>query len=1201
MKQRMRRISALLLVLLMCVSLVIPAFAADESASCPGKDGIHKKSNCSYSGPINVHEAGCGKQGYTVYQCDECDTYFADDFVESFGDHDWMYLYKDATCTEPGYYKEVCYNCGIENVNTVQNPLGHEWNGIACDDVVCNRCGIAGVADDDDHNWGEPVLNKAPTHTSSGTTAGKATLTCEDCGLKKEVAVECTTEHVPVVHAEIPATCQKEGRKAYTDCSICGAVISGKNEAIAKIPCEAKTEWTIEAPTCITPGTAYHECKMCGALMGMPVMLPTLGHGYEVKVLVEDANGKTLKEFAEIYNISTKYAYNSLPFYIGGTKEANRVVATLDSTDTTKYVWSGEVVMEGDYSFGANCYDQYSYIHYDCFICHETVTDTLTPGHVWEEVSRTEADCTVDGEVVYECVNPNCSGALKLVDGVLVTDTDVVVDGGVVYKTDVIKASGHNFVPTVTAPTCKDGGYTEDVCACGAKDTEKGQYNKTEADLDNGHKGEDVITLPADCLKNGKKDVVCAYCSKKLETNVVVPALGHNLDYANPIRTTPQTCDKAATTYYNCVNEGCTSNPIAVETGTPLGHSFSKLEVVAPNCLTGEDGYTVVYCNNGCGATTGEKLAIVPLDLTNPEHHRGIDEVSRVEGDCKTPDVVTYECRHCNDFTYTVNDTSKGNGKGHNYETHKAVAATCVTTGNKEYKVCKDCGFTTMDGETAATAADWTVPALRLDGQHGETKEIPAVAPTCTTKGNEAGAQCTVCGVMVDSADELPALNHEYRLISADVYKYNTRKAGCVDWGYDFHQCTRCGAEKIVNYVGDFGGHTEEEYDQVDPTCFTEGTAAGVKCTVCDENLSGGETLAKVAHKNNDEEPKEFYTFTGLDGEEYAKCTETVENLYCVYCEDTYEKACDWAITEVPATCCEYSYELWVCVNCEEEKMMNPGFTYAPDHIGWGDWVTKKEATTTEDGLKVRVCVCGMKEEVVIPAQHGIDFTIKVDNAIVPGAEITNSGLVSVVVETNAKALDVWGIRMTLKYDPTAMYFDEETSAQMNEAFEVLQFNDVLGADLKPVGLITVVAYASADKTENIVLDGPEALVQLNFRLSPDAELGDEFTFEKGDILEVVDKDNNYIKLELPEAATAEVEAILGYITEDDVITIHDSKALMTYITGEAEDDYCSAADIDLDGEITQLDLAWITGYLLGEISEDDLALAYIVPVEDAE
>ena len=34
---------------------------------------------------------------------------------------------------------------------------------------------------------------------------------------------------------------------------------------------------------------------------------------------------------------------------------------------------------------------------------------------------------------------------------------------------------------------------------------------------------------------------------------------------------------------------------------------------------------------------------------------------------------------------------------------------------------------------------------------------------------------------------------------------------------------------------------------------------------------------------------------------------------------------------------------------------------------------------------------------------------------------------------------------------------------------------------------------------------------------------------------------------------------------------------------------------------ITQLDLAWITGYLLGEISEDDLALAYIVPVEDAE
>ena len=1188
MKQRMRRISALLLVLLMCVSLVIPAFAADESASCPGKTGIHKKSNCSYSGPISTHEAGCGKQGYTVYQCDECDTYFADDFVESFGDHDWMYLYKDATCTESGYYKEVCYNCGIERNGSVQNPLGHSWNGIACDNVVCSRCGIGGVADDDDHNWGEPVLNKAPTHTSSGTTAGKATLTCKDCGLKKEVAVECTTDHVPVVHAEVPATCQKEGRKAYTDCSICGAVISGKNEAIAKIACVAETEWTIEAPTCSAPGTAYHKCTMCSAIQGMPILLPALDHSFNVKVLVEDADGKTLKELAEIYKLST--GLDSFAAYIDGAK----VTVSVDNTDAKTYSWKGEVVMEGEYAFGANCYDQYSYIHYDCFICHETVTTTLAPGHIWVEVSRTEATCTANGEVVYECINPNCTGALKLDGKVLVADADVTVVGGKTTKTETLTAPGHNYVPTVTAPTCKDGGYTEDVCACGAVDTTKGQYNKTEADLDNGHKGVDVVTLAPTCIKNGKKDVSCEYCSKKLESNVVVPATGHNLDFANPIRSTAQTCEKAATTYYNCLNEGCISNPIAVETGAPKGHSFTKREVVAPNCLTGEDGYTVVYCNNGCGATTGEKLAIIPLDLTNAAHHRGVDEVSRVKGDCFTPDVVTYECRHCNNYTYTVNDTSKGNGKGHNYETHKASPATCVDTGNKEYKVCKDCGFTTMDGETTATAEDWTIPALSLDGTHGETKIIPAVAPTCTTKGNDEGEQCTVCGEMIDKADEVKALGHDYQLISKDVYQYNTREAGCVVWGYDFHQCTRCGAEKIVDYVGDFGGHTEQAYAQVDPTCYSEGTAAGVKCSVCDENLSGGETLGKVAHKNNDEEAKEFYTFTGLDGFEYADCTENVANLYCVYCYMTYEKACDWVVTEVPATCCEYSYELWVCVNCEDEKMMNPGFTYAPDHIGWGEWVTKKEATTTEDGLKVRVCVCGMKEEVVIPAQHGIDFTIKVDNAIVPGAEITNSGLLSVIVETNAKALDVWGIRMTLKFDPTSMYFDEEASAQVNEAFEYVEFNELCDTAGNSLGVITIVAYASMDKSANISLNGPEALVELIFRLNDDVALNDEFTFEKGDILEVVDKDNNYIKLELPEAATAKVEAILGYVTEDNAITIHDSKAMMAYITGEAADDYCSAADIDLDGEITQLDLEWLTAYLLGEITYAELAVAYL-------
>ena len=179
MKQRMRRISALLLVVVMCVSLVVPAFAAEEGATCPGADGIHTKSNCSYGEAIATHEAGCNKQGYTVYQCKGCDTYFAADFVESFGDHDYVTMYKEATCLEAGYTKIECANCHDVKSTTVIPSLNHSWNYDECGEAVCSRCGEAGTAPDDVHKWGEPELLKAPTHT----VTGEAKLTCTDCGL----------------------------------------------------------------------------------------------------------------------------------------------------------------------------------------------------------------------------------------------------------------------------------------------------------------------------------------------------------------------------------------------------------------------------------------------------------------------------------------------------------------------------------------------------------------------------------------------------------------------------------------------------------------------------------------------------------------------------------------------------------------------------------------------------------------------------------------------------------------------------------------------------------------------------------------------------------------------------------------------------------------------------------------------------------
>ena len=1186
MKQRMRRISALLLALVLCASMMVPAFAAEESANCPGVGQIHKKSNCSYGEAIAVNEAGCGKQGYTVYQCTECETYFADDFVESFGDHEWMYLVKDATCLEKGYYKKVCMNCGLVDASYEEAALGHKWDNEDCGNVTCERCGTTGVADDDIHNWSEPELVTAPKFTvgKDGTITvkpGKAELVCKDCGLEKEVPIELagTLAHTQcdwVEYKEVPATCETPGKTGGKKCSICGKVEKLPNQTsdplvtIPVIPCQAEQEWTVVFPDCTEAGSAYHACSMCDAVMGTPIALEPLGHGYQFKVYEASADGKTFAEIAAENEIATN-GETEMKIYVDGVE---KIITTADKTTET-YAWTGEYVEEGFTKYGASC-AEYSYIHYNCYICHSTVTVTLDPGHVWvvDEAQSSKADCTTDGTTVWVCANPNCTGKIEG-DGDEVTTNPA----GKAQKSETVTASGHNYVPVVTAPTCQEPGETNDICTnCGLVDPEKESYDKTAVDP-NGHVPVDTVITRPTCTTPGVKSTVCDLCGEVLATGDPIPATGHTPDKAaGPISESDATCTEPAKKWYNCL--GC-NEKVSEDFANAKGHSYTNIVTLAPNCATGEPGKTLVYCANGCGQALNEGTNFLPFDRNNPAHHGNtLQEVSRVIGDCDTPDTVTYKCLAC-EYTFTTEDKSE-HGNGHSMKGVDDKAATCVAEGNIAYKKCSRCDYITINGEEA-TLADTVIPALSADKKHGETVIVPAVDPTCTEGGNKAGEQCTVCGTMVVAVQNLDALGHNYELISENVYQYNKRTAACEVWGYEFHQCTNCGDEVILKYAAALE-HVEEDREQEDPTCYSTGLTAGKFCTVCQEYTEGGEVIPKVPHTNSEDE--EFFTFTDANGEEFAICTETVDPLNCKHCYMTFEKACEWVVTYVPATCNEYSYELWVCKNCEDEKMMNPGFDYSENHIGWSDWVIEKEATMTADGLKVRKCVCGMTEEVVIPALSGIEFDLEVDNATVSGAKLTNSGLVAVTIKTNTKSLAVWGIRMTVSFNNAALTFVSHDNA--NEKFADVQ---VAGSTSE----VTVVAYASGEKDQDITLEGEEALVVLYFRVDSNEAVGTELGFSTGAI-EVLDTANNEILLPANAAsAMTKVEATLGYVTNDAVINLDDAHAMMKLIASE---EYASAADIDLDGEVTPADFGLMQDRLLGIIDDEDLALAYIGDAE---
>ena len=69
---------------------------------------------------------------------------------------------------------------------------------------------------------------------------------------------------------------------------------------------------------------------------------------------------------------------------------------------------------------------------------------------------------------------------------------------------EIIPAAGHIYVPTVTEPTCKAGGYTTYTCKCGLEYVD--DYTEIVT-----HDYEGVVTAPG-CFENGYTTYTCRFC-----------------------------------------------------------------------------------------------------------------------------------------------------------------------------------------------------------------------------------------------------------------------------------------------------------------------------------------------------------------------------------------------------------------------------------------------------------------------------------------------------------------------------------------------------------------------------------------------------------------------------------------------------------------------------------------------------------------
>lgn len=676
--------------------------------------------------------------------------------------HDYRYIETvRPTCTELGYDRFQCSECGaLQKMNYVP-ATGHDYNTVAIREASCQQGGLE-------------------LHS------------CKNCGSFYTESTSMTDHHYQT--NVIPSTCTMNGYTEHT-CIDCGY------RYITDLTPLAKHDYrdTVTAPTCTTRGFTTHACANCDDIYISDYTEAT-GHEWDNGTVITSStcDSEGVKEF------HCKHCDEKMIQAISATGHKPGTPATCTEAQTCESCGAVLELPTGHHYSETVTPPSCSAMGFTTFTCDDCGASYI--GNYTDKTAHhyvgviTSATCTELGYTTYTC--SECGDEYKSdyvdktehhyhIDVTAPTctamgySTYTCHDCGVSFVADYIDVVPHNYTKQVVEPTCTEQGYTVYTCPDCGKEFIGDEQETIE------HSFNAIVTEPK-CEEMGFTTYTCDDCGYSYVDDYTNPT-GHHYDEV----VTASTCTEIGYTTYTCVD--CGKSYTGNETAK-IEHAYDKA-VTEPTCTS--MGFTVFTCKD-CGDTyTGDYTDVLPHNykevVTAPtcseigfstftcedcgKSYQG-NETAKIphnydnavtEPTCTSMGFTTYTCPDCGD-TYTADYTDM---KGHDYET-VVTTATCTSIGYTTY-ICKNCGNTYIADETAKAAHNYEITVTESTCTElgystytckdcGETYRADEVAakghntsdwiidtPATIEHSGEKHKECTVCGEVLENA-EIPQL-----------------------------------------------------------------------------------------------------------------------------------------------------------------------------------------------------------------------------------------------------------------------------------------------------------------------------------------------------------------------------------------------------------------------------------------------------------